>query len=99
MNSSKVTKPQKLTIGQVRMENIDFGYRLCDRDDIASKPVIIEHLGFVQGKNLIQELPPREVYVHYTIATDTSNIKKVFNSVHEIILKSITEGTFGNQLY
>nr|CAH7766390.1 unnamed protein product [Callosobruchus chinensis] len=67
--------------------------------DIASKPVIIEHLGFVKGKNLIQELPPREVYVHYTIATDTCNIKKVFNSVHEIILKSITEGTFGNQLY
>lgn len=28
----------------------------------------------------------REVYYHFTVATDTSNIRKVFNDVHDMIL-------------
>ncbi|KAJ8927033.1 hypothetical protein NQ314_020596 [Rhamnusium bicolor] len=61
--------------------------------DIASTPLTIEHIGFVPGKNLHEELPPRDVYIHFTIATDTNNIKRVFDSVHEIILQNVIEGT------
>ncbi|XP_056639732.1 guanine nucleotide-binding protein G(f) subunit alpha [Diorhabda sublineata] len=54
---------------------------------IAQTPVFIENMGFAPGKNITEQLPPREVYIHYTIATDTNNIKKVFDSVHESILR------------
>jgi hypothetical protein len=29
---------------------------------------------------------PRECFFHFTVATDTNNIRKVFNDVHNIIL-------------
>ncbi|KAJ8975877.1 hypothetical protein NQ317_015210 [Molorchus minor] len=59
--------------------------------DIASVPVMVEHIGFAPGKNIHEQLPPRNVYIHFTIATDTENIRKVFESVQEIILKNILE--------
>ncbi|XP_076268151.1 G protein alpha subunit f [Rhynchophorus ferrugineus] len=62
--------------------------------NIASSPLKVENVGFVPGYNINQELEPRDVYVHFTIATDTNNIKRVFESVREIILKGITEVTF-----
>ncbi|XP_970742.2 guanine nucleotide-binding protein G(f) subunit alpha [Tribolium castaneum] len=34
-----------------------------------------------------EKLPPRDIYIHHTIATDTQNVKKVFDSVHEMIIK------------
>lgn len=34
-----------------------------------------------------ERLPPRDVYIHHTIATDTQNVKKVFDSVHEMIVR------------
>lgn len=49
----------------------------------------VEEIGYIPGKNIKEQLPPRDIYVHFTIATDTNNIKKVFESVHEIILQSI----------
>lgn len=61
---------------------------------IASSPIKIENVGFVPGYNINQELPPRDVYVHFTIATDTNNIRKVFETVREIILKEITTVAF-----
>ncbi|XP_060521386.1 guanine nucleotide-binding protein G(f) subunit alpha isoform X2 [Cylas formicarius] len=61
---------------------------------IASTPVNIESVGFVPGYNINEDLPPREVYLHYTIATDTNNIKKVFESVQEMLLKNILEKAF-----
>lgn len=61
---------------------------------ISSTPVKIENVGFVPGYNINEELPPRQVHVHFTIATDTNNIKKVFESVREIILKEITDTLF-----
>lgn len=54
----------------------------------------IENVGFVPGYNIDEELPYRDVHVHFTIATDTNNIRKVFESVREIILKDITEKVF-----
>lgn len=51
--------------------------------------VVVEEMGTVSGKNIMKELPPREVYIHFTTATDTNNIKKVFESVHEIILQNV----------
>lgn len=35
------------------------------------------------------EIPDRDLYIHFTIATDTNNIKLVFNSVRDIILDGI----------
>lgn len=55
--------------------------------------MIVEEIGYIPGKNIKEELPPRDVYIHFTVATDTSNIKKVFTSVHEIILESIIKMT------
>lgn len=55
--------------------------------DIASQPITFESVGFVPGTNIKEIVPPREVYVHYTVATDTSNIKRVFDSVHDTILQ------------
>lgn len=34
-----------------------------------------------------EKLQPRDIYIHHTIATDTQNVKKVFDSVHEMIIK------------
>lgn len=51
--------------------------------------VIVEEIGYLPGKNIKEELPPRDVYIHFTVATDTNNIKKVFDSVHEIILENV----------
>ncbi|XP_050294827.1 guanine nucleotide-binding protein G(f) subunit alpha [Anthonomus grandis grandis] len=62
--------------------------------EIASTPVAIESVGFVPGYNFHEELPPREVYVHFTVATDTNNIRTVFESVREIILRDITSKVF-----
>lgn len=55
--------------------------------------MIVEEIGYIPGKNIKEELPPRDVYIHFTVATDTDNIKRVFNSVHEIILDSIIKMT------
>lgn len=41
----------------------------------------------ITGISVEEKLPPRDVYIHYTIATETTNIKKIFNNVHEIIIK------------
>lgn len=56
-------------------------------------PVIVEEVGYIPGKNIKQVLPPRDVYIHFTVATDTNNIKKVFDSVHEIILQNVLKTT------
>ncbi|XP_066245286.1 guanine nucleotide-binding protein G(f) subunit alpha [Euwallacea similis] len=61
---------------------------------ITSAPVKIENIGFVPGYNIDEELPPRDVHVHFTVATDTNNIRKVFESVRQIILKNITGTLF-----
>lgn len=63
-------------------------------EDIASQELTVEHIGFVPGKNVTQKLPPRPCFTHFTIATDTKNIKKVFESVQAIILESILGKTF-----
>lgn len=62
--------------------------------EIAKKELMVEHIGFVPGKNVTEKLPPRQVYTHFTIATDTDNIKKVFESVQNIILDHIIEDVF-----
>lgn len=54
--------------------------------DIASVPLTYESVGFIPGTNIKETLPPRPVYIHFTIATDTKNIKHVFDSVHDTIL-------------
>ncbi|KAL1512776.1 hypothetical protein ABEB36_002307 [Hypothenemus hampei] len=61
---------------------------------IASTPVKVESIGFVPGYNITEELPARDIHVHFTIATDTNNIRKVFESVQEIILKKFVEAAF-----
>jgi len=48
----------------------------------------------VPGYNINEELPPRQVHIHFTTATDTNNIRKVFESVREIILKDIIGNVF-----
>lgn len=59
--------------------------------------LIIEFYFFFILKNITLEPPPRrlsqlssyiprECYYHYTVATDTKNIRKVFNDVHNMIL-------------
>ncbi|CAH0549764.1 unnamed protein product [Brassicogethes aeneus] len=53
--------------------------------DIAQKPVVIERA--VRGTLVTEELPKRKPYIHFTVATNTKNIKKVFDSVQEIILE------------
>jgi len=60
-------------------------------EGIARTPIIIENMGLRPGKNVMEELPQRDVYIHYTIATDTNNIRKVFDSVHESILQQIVK--------
>lgn len=55
--------------------------------DIASKPLTFESVGFVPGTNIQETVPPRQVYIHFTIATDTKNIKHVFDGVHDIIFR------------
>lgn len=42
---------------------------------------------YVAGFTMEQEIEDRDIYVHFTVATDTNNIKKVFDSIHDIILK------------
>ncbi|KAJ8944925.1 hypothetical protein NQ318_013073 [Aromia moschata] len=59
--------------------------------DLAKAPVTVEQIGFVPGKNIHELLPPRNIYIHFTIATDTDNIRRVFESVQEIILKNILD--------
>ncbi|CAG9864299.1 unnamed protein product [Phyllotreta striolata] len=54
--------------------------------DIANTSVYVEHMGLKPGQNITEQLAPRDVYVHFTVATDTNNIKKVFDSIHESIL-------------
>lgn len=46
-----------------------------------------ESVGFVPGINIKEVVPPRAVYVHFTVATDTKNIKRVFESVKDKILE------------
>ncbi|KAG5877840.1 hypothetical protein JTB14_036975 [Gonioctena quinquepunctata] len=58
-------------------------------NELALKPVVIESIGFVPGQNITEVIPPRHVYTHFTIATDTNNIRRVFDSVHNIILENI----------
>jgi len=36
----------------------------------------------------------KTLYVHYTNATDTKNIKHVFNDVSDIIIKNILDNEF-----
>lgn len=38
-------------------------------------------------KTPIFDRPKRDVFFHFTIATDTDNVRKVFEDVHDIILK------------
>lgn len=41
------------------------------------------------GKSILQEdIINRNCFYHFTTATDTNNMKKVFNDVHTIILTS-----------
>lgn len=56
-------------------------------------PVFVENMGMRPGKNITEQLKPRDVYIHNTIATDTKNIRKVFDSVHESILQKIVKDT------
>ncbi|XP_018580006.1 guanine nucleotide-binding protein G(f) subunit alpha [Anoplophora glabripennis] len=64
-------------------------------EKIASTPLTIEHIGFVPGKNIHEKLPPRTIYTHFTVATDTNNIKKIFESVRDTILRHTIDVTFG----
>nr|XP_023018195.1 guanine nucleotide-binding protein G(f) subunit alpha [Leptinotarsa decemlineata] len=57
-------------------------------DELTKIPVEIESIGPL-GENITEIIPPRNVYTHFTIATDTNNIRKVFDSVHSIILENV----------
>ncbi|XP_050505863.1 guanine nucleotide-binding protein G(f) subunit alpha [Diabrotica virgifera virgifera] len=57
---------------------------------IAQTPVNVEK-SVKRGKNITERIAPRDTYIHYTIATDTNNIKRVFDSVHESILRTTVQ--------
>lgn len=39
------------------------------------------------GPLILDEEGPRECYCHFTIATDTNNVRIVFEDVHNMIIK------------
>lgn len=47
-----------------------------------------------KNKVLDESGKPKTLYVHYTNATDTNNIKHVFNDVSDIIIKNLLEKEF-----
>jgi len=50
---------------------------------------------FIEKNKVIDESgAPKTLYVHYTNATDTNNIKHVFNDVSDIIIKNLLEKEF-----
>lgn len=46
-----------------------------------------EDIGLIPGVHIRNEIPDRDVYIHYTTATDTNNIKLVFKGVHDTIFR------------
>jgi len=50
---------------------------------------------FMEKNKVVDESgKPKTLYVHYTNATDTNNIKHVFNDVSDIIIKNLLEKEF-----
>lgn len=58
------------------------------------KPLSVEHVGFIPGKFIHEVIPKRDVYIHYTVATDTKNIRTVFDCVQEIVLRQTIHQLF-----
>ncbi|XP_044746097.1 guanine nucleotide-binding protein G(f) subunit alpha [Coccinella septempunctata] len=58
------------------------------------QPLSVEHVGFIPGKFIHEIIPKRDVYIHYTVATDTRNIKTVFDCVQEIVLRQTIHELF-----
>lgn len=51
-----------------------------------------EQVGLIPGFDIREEIPDRSIYIHFTTATDTNNIKLVFESVRDIILDILISG-------
>ena len=51
--------------------------------------------GLINLSQVLDEMgKPKTLYVHYTNATDTKNIKHVFDDVSDIIIKNLLEKEF-----
>eukprot|EP00092_Neocalanus_flemingeri_P013043 GFUD01014055.1.p1 GENE.GFUD01014055.1~~GFUD01014055.1.p1 ORF type:complete len:372 (+),score=89.07 GFUD01014055.1:45-1160(+) len=64
-----------------------------DNNELAVK-VWIKNKFMAKNKVLDEAGKPKTLYVHYTNATDTNNIKHVFNDVSDIIIKNLLEKEF-----
>ncbi|RZC43030.1 G-alpha and/or Arf domain containing protein [Asbolus verrucosus] len=64
-------------------------------NELSKIEVLVKSFNPIKQTVVEKKLPPRDVYVHHTIATDTNNVKKVFDSVQEMIIKTVIK-SFSN---